>query len=33
VHAPAGRCLALAPGRNVAFVLARQNDLVPVSVH
>jgi len=33
VHDPAGRCLALAPGRNVAFVLARQNDLVPVSVH
>lgn len=33
VHDPSGKCLALAPDRTLAFVLARQNDMVPVSVH
>lgn len=33
VHDRDGRCLALAKNRDLAFVLARQNDLTPVSVH
>lgn len=33
VHAPDGARLALVRDRNLAFVLARQNDLSPVSVH
>lgn len=33
VHGPDGDVLALAQDRKLAFALARQNDLVPVSVH
>lgn len=33
VHSPAGECLALTQDRSTAFVLARQNDLDPVSAH
>jgi len=33
VHAPDGSRLALVRDRNLAFILARQNDLAPVSVH
>jgi hypothetical protein len=33
VHTPAGECLALAPDRHLAFVVARQNELEPVSAH
>ena len=33
VHDQDGRCLALAQDRGLAFYLARQNDLRPVSVH
>ncbi|MEM8596808.1 MAG: DUF1150 family protein [Pseudomonadota bacterium] len=33
VHDEAGRVLALAPNRSVAFALARRNDLNPLSVH
>lgn len=33
VHNPAGECLAIAQDRKVAFALALQNDLQPVSVH
>lgn len=33
VHGPDGSRLALVKDRNLAFVLARQNDLAPVSVH
>ena len=33
VHDQEGKCLALTQDRKVAFVLARQNDLQPVSVH
>jgi hypothetical protein len=33
VHDLEGNCLALTQDRNVAFVLARQNDMRPVSVH
>jgi hypothetical protein len=33
VHAQDGACLALARDRALAFVVARQNDLVPVSAH
>lgn len=33
IHSEAGECLALAPDRRQAFVLARQNDLAPVSAH
>ncbi len=33
VHSPDGACLALAPDRALAFVVARQNDLTPVSAH
>lgn len=33
VHGPDGERLALVRDRSMAFVLARQNDLAPVSVH
>lgn len=33
VHDPSGNCIALTQDRQVAFALARRNDLVPVSVH
>lgn len=33
VHRPDGARLALVKDRNMAFALARQNDLAPVSVH
>lgn len=33
IHNAAGECLALTADRTLAFVLARQNDLAPVSVH
>ena len=33
VHAPNGERLALVRDRNMAFVLARQNDFAPVTVH
>ena len=33
VHDLEGNCLAVAPDRQVAFALARRNDLKPVSVH
>lgn len=33
VHDQEGNCLALAEDRGVAFYLARQNDMTPVSVH
>ena len=33
VHDPDGKCLALTEDRKVAFALARQNDLMPVSAH
>ena len=33
VHDQNGMCLAVAQDRSMAFVLARQNDLQPVSVH
>ncbi len=33
VHDEDGQRLALVKGRDLAFVLARQNDLDPVSVH
>lgn len=33
VHDAEGACLALARDRHLAFVLARQNDLSPVSAH
>ncbi len=33
VHDGEGACLALAKDRKMAFVLARQNDLSPVSAH
>lgn len=33
VHDEEGRQLALTQDRSVAFVLARKNDLLPVSVH
>ncbi len=33
VHDPSGNVLAMADDRAVAFALARQNDLRPVSVH
>lgn len=33
VHDRDGKCLALAKNRTLAFALARQNDLTPVSVH
>jgi len=33
VHSDQGERLALVKARNLAFVLARQNDLSPVTVH
>ena len=33
VHAPDGERLALVKDREMAFVLARQNDFAPVTVH
>ncbi|MEL6206424.1 MAG: DUF1150 family protein [Pseudomonadota bacterium] len=33
VHAESGERLALVKDRELAFVLARQNDLAPVNVH
>jgi len=33
VHSEDGERLALVNGRKLAFVLARQNDLAPVTVH
>ncbi len=33
VHDSAGQQLALVADRNMAFVLARQNDFSPVTVH
>jgi len=33
VHAPDGSRLALVRDRQMAFALARQNDLAPVSAH
>lgn len=33
VHRDTGEQLALVAGRSLAFTLARQNDLVPVTVH
>ncbi len=33
VHSADGERLALVRDRNLAFVLARQNDLTPVTVH
>lgn len=33
VHAPDGTCIAVTRQRRDAFVLARQNDMTPVSAH
>ncbi len=33
VHDHDGKCLAVTEDRKVAFALARQNDLTPVSAH
>jgi len=33
VHSEAGERLALVRDRKLAFILARQNDLTPVTVH
>jgi hypothetical protein len=33
IHAPTGEVLALVPDRNRAFLVARQNEFAPVSVH
>lgn len=33
IHATSGEVLALVPDRQMAFVVARQNELAPVSVH
>lgn len=33
VHRPNGERLALVADRNLAFALARQHDMAPVSVH
>jgi hypothetical protein len=33
VHDATGQRLALVRGRNLAFALARQNDMTPVNVH
>ncbi|WP_209425233.1 DUF1150 family protein [Pararhodobacter sp. SW119] len=33
IHTEEGECLALAKNRKMAFVLARQHDLAPVSAH
>lgn len=33
IHSEDGECLALTRNREMAFVLARHNDLAPVSAH
>lgn len=33
IHAPTGEVLALVPDRAQAFIVARQNEYAPVSVH
>lgn len=33
VHSPKGECLALARDRRTAFVVARENEMMPVSAH
>jgi hypothetical protein len=33
IHAASGEVLALVPDRALAFVVARQNEMAPVSVH
>jgi hypothetical protein len=33
IHSPDGAVLALVPDRKAAFVVARQNEYAPVSVH
>jgi hypothetical protein len=33
VHTPDGECLALARDRRTAFVVARENEMRPVSAH
>jgi hypothetical protein len=33
IHSPDGEVLALVPDRRQAFVVARQNEFAPVSVH
>tara|TARA_R110002124_G_scaffold95963_13_gene240319 strand:- start:6292 stop:6516 length:225 start_codon:yes stop_codon:yes gene_type:complete len=33
VHSESGECLALTDDRRGAFLLARENDLAPVSAH
>lgn len=33
IHAENGEVLALVPDRHQAFVVARQNEMAPVSVH
>lgn len=33
IYASSGECLALVPDRRQAFVVARRNELSPVSVH
>jgi len=33
VHSEAGECLALTNDRHGAFLLARENDMAPVSAH
>ncbi|KPQ06306.1 MAG: putative small protein [Rhodobacteraceae bacterium HLUCCA12] len=33
IHTETGECVALARDRKLAFMLARQNDLNPVSAH
>jgi hypothetical protein len=33
IHAPNGEVLALVPERSQAFIVARQNEFSPVSVH
>lgn len=33
IHAPDGRLLAVAPSREIAFAVARQNQLAPLSAH
>lgn len=33
IHDEAGNRIGLAPGRDLAFIAARQHELTPVSVH
>ena len=33
IHAASGEVLALVPDRRMAFTVARQNEMAPVSVH